>query len=106
VRDGVDRSEKAAFYLEGGFMTVLEGLSNSRGPCARVLSVSGLLAIIWRFLGSEGFILRGERPAPLLPRPCLFNNGVKPAHTRGVGWCTNPGVYPAMYMGCMYHLRA
>ena len=31
-------------------------------------------------------------------------NGVKTAHTRGVGWCTGPGTYPAGVQQGMVHL--
>ena len=34
----------------------------------------GFFAIFSRFLGREGFILRGERPASKAREPLLFNN--------------------------------
>ena len=51
-------------------MSVLEGLNYSARPCARVLSVAGLLSFIWRFPGREGFILRLKK-APLLRAEAL-----------------------------------
>ena len=40
---------------------MLEGLGYSRLPCARGLSVAGLLTVLGRFLGPGRFILRVKR---------------------------------------------
>ena len=71
------RDERAAHNLEGGLMTPLEGLANSRRPCARVLSVAGFLAIIGRFPGSGWFILRREEALFAPQDPLSFNPTVK-----------------------------
>ena len=56
---------------------MLEGLGLSARPCARGLSVAGLLAIMRRFLPGEGFILRVKKPFFLFQDPRIFNNGDK-----------------------------
>ena len=45
--------------MRGGLPSLLEGLEGFGRPCADRLSVAGFLAIIARFLGEIGFILRG-----------------------------------------------
>ena len=71
------RTERAACNLEGGGRSPSEGLAHSRAPCARVLSVAGLLASFGLFPGSGWFILE-ERKAPFWPEePSLFNLRIK-----------------------------
>ena len=53
----------------------------------RVLSVSGLLAIMGRFLPERGFILRVEGPTFSPGIPTRVEVGVKSADGQP-GWCT------------------
>ena len=48
--------------LKGGLRSVLEGLEGFESPCAKVLSVSGFLALLAPFPGWEEFILKRKRP--------------------------------------------
>ena len=52
--------EEAAFLLEGGGLTLLEGLRHSDIPCTGRLSVPGFLAFLCLFLARRRFILVGE----------------------------------------------
>ena len=58
-----------------------EGLEVSRRPCARVLSVAGLLDALGPFPGRERFILRREKPPFCPPDPLSFNTLRRTANT-------------------------
>ena len=66
----------ACSSLEGGFMTVVEGLGDSRAPCAQVLSVPGFFTVLGRFPAGERFILRGREASFLRENPCLFDTWI------------------------------
>ena len=55
-------------------MTVPEGLRGFKVPCARVLSVAGLLAFNGLFPGCERFIPEVRMPGFLPVYPFSFNN--------------------------------
>jgi len=59
-----ETGERAEFYLEGGGRAVVEGLGDSRGPCARGLSVSGFLVPFNLFPGSGWVIPEGRKAHP------------------------------------------
>ena len=65
--------ERAGQHLEGSLVSFLEGLGDLGRPCARGLSVAGLLTILARFLAGKRFILRGERRPLFASGPLLFN---------------------------------
>ena len=56
---------KACSSLAGGLVSLLEGLGHFARPCARVLSVAELLAILGPFPPGRGFIPEVKR-APFL----------------------------------------
>jgi len=61
-----ETGEKAGSSLEGGLVSTLRGLRDSPPPCARVLSVAGLLVISGLFPGWRRFILAGKIASFLL----------------------------------------
>ena len=101
--------KRAAQDLTGGPVSLLEGLAHSGGPCAQRLSVAGFLALLGRFLGWDGFILRGEE-APFGPeRPPSFNPAAKSVklYTRPAGSMVpsrsmyTQGGWRGTYLGCV-----
>ena len=72
---------KAEFYLEGGLLTVLEGLRDLGEPCAKVLSVAGFYALLWPFLAGKRFILRVRMVLGGRKRPLSFNSVTKSIKT-------------------------
>ena len=65
--------ERAGPSLEGGFTHFLEGLGDSRIPCARTLSVAGFFAILSLFPARERFIPEGRKGFFLSGRSPFFN---------------------------------
>ena len=68
MSNGTDWREKAGYNLEGSGRHSSEGLADSRRPCARGLSVAGLLGLLTVFPGWEG--LFPEVRKGLFPPPC------------------------------------
>jgi len=84
VLRGSLRCEKAASSLEGGFASLLEGYGHSRRPCAKVLSVAGLLVLLSLFLPRRGEYPEVRKGPFLLADPTILNNGTKsvnPSHS-------------------------
>ena len=57
----LSRCEKAVPGLEGGLVSLPEGLEEKGGPCTKVLSVAGFFTLKRGFPGSGRFILGRKR---------------------------------------------
>ena len=65
-------------------MTVQEGSGYSRGPCAKVLSVAGLFALIGTFPGSGGLFPEVKEASFLGRKPCTVDVTNRTAFSPGL----------------------
>ena len=85
-------------------MTLLEGLGYSEGPCAHVLSVAGLLALLALFPGWEGLFSGVKEASFLLQDPLTLNLTDRSViHACSINVCT-PGSREAGAQGGCVHL--
>ena len=61
--------------------SLLEGLGDLGGPCAKVLSVAGLLALIGRFPGRIRLFPEVRKASLLRAGPSLFDNPDRTVNT-------------------------